>query len=328
MAVTIDPERFRYPDGRADGVRGKRVLITGAGKDGGLGQAFAMACALGGAESVGVHFYRSYEDGLDTVERIRSLGVNAFAVQADVTSPSEVWSIRSYVIRKMGGKLPNLLICNSGLSERGYLLGRVPKEVEGEEPARRRARARRAFVDNLRDSHAVVDTKVDGFLAMSHMWAGESTFAGEPLDIVYISSRQAVDPGAGVPGYVLANWAVLALPRILEVNLGRRAELITASSLALPFIRTGMTEAYVDNKKVFGRWQPRMLETREAAEALLGLLARPTDERRDATFQLNVDADEAAGADAIKVRWSRVRLVPDEEVLPWSEEAPLTYGGS
>ncbi|RUM38070.1 MAG: hypothetical protein DSY58_02785, partial [Desulfobulbus sp.] len=73
---------------------------------------------------------------------------------------------------------------------------------------------------------------------------------------------QAVDPGAGVPGYVLANFGVLALPQILKINLGRKSEIVSAFSVAYPFVRTTMTDAYAENEKVFGRWQPRMLGSR------------------------------------------------------------------
>ena len=70
----------------------------------------------------------------------------------------------------------------------------------------------------------MVDTKVDGFLAMTHLWAGEAVYHEEPVQLVYISSRQAIDPGVSVPGYAISNWAVLQLPKVLSVNLGRSAE--------------------------------------------------------------------------------------------------------
>src|SRR5262245_38075934 len=106
MAFTAQFERFRFPKALALGVAGKRVLITGAGKDGGLGQAFALAAGLSGAASVGVHFHRSYSDGLDLVRALRAAGVAAFPVQADVTNMGDLWATRSYVIQQMGGQPP------------------------------------------------------------------------------------------------------------------------------------------------------------------------------------------------------------------------------
>jgi NAD(P)-dependent dehydrogenase (short-subunit alcohol dehydrogenase family) len=307
----FDPATYRFPADVVRGVQGKHVLITGAGKHHGLGQAFAFACGLNGAASVGVHFHRSYTDGLETVELIRSSGGNAYPVQADVTNAGDLWATRSHVIRQAGEKVPDIVICNSGLSEKGYVFGKAPKEVEGESTAMRRARARQAFIDNLEDSRRVIDTKVDGFLNMVHLWAGEAAHAKKKIHFVFISSRQAFDPGAGVPGYVIANWAVLALPPAIKANLGKQAELISSFSVAYPFVRTGMTEAYAGNPKVFGRWQPRMLETDEAASALLQLLSRPLPETDGRIFQLEVASDPEKGDSGVKTAWAEMRIAAE-----------------
>ncbi|HEV8717112.1 MAG TPA: SDR family NAD(P)-dependent oxidoreductase, partial [Candidatus Binatia bacterium] len=254
MACSVQLNKFHFGEELRKGIAGKRVLITGAGKDGGLGQAFALAAGLNGAAAVGVHFHRSYVDGFDLVQALRNEGVNAFPVQADVTNMGDLWATRSYVIEQMGGLPPNLLICNSGLTEKGYSFGRALREIENEPRALRRARVRQHFIDNLEESRLVLDTKIDGFLAITHLWAGEAVYHEEPLQLIYVSSRQAIDPGGAVPGYVISNWAVLQLPKVLAVNLGRSAKLVTASSILLPFVRTGMTDEYAENPKVFGRW--------------------------------------------------------------------------
>lgn len=322
MAFTVDPSKFKFGPEFAAGVKGKRVLISGAGKDGGMGQGFALAAALNGAESVAVHFHSSYDDALDLVEELRKHDVNAFPLQADVTNLGDLWSTRSYVIERMGGLPPNLVICNSGLTEAGYSFGRTLREVEGESPALRRARVRQAFMKNLAESQAVLDTKIDGFLGMTHLWAGEAVYHNEPLQIVYISSRQAIDPGVSVPAYSIANWAVLQLPNVLAVNLGRNASLVNAFSVLYPFVRTGMTDEYAENPKVFGRWQPRMLETAEASEAFLQLLARPAEETNKGMFEVMVDP---ADGDGVKVTWKQVSFDFEQTTTPWSEAAPLTY---
>ena len=295
------------------------MLITGSGKDGGLGQAFALAAGLGGAASVGVHFHRSADDGFDLVEALRGRGIDAFPVQADVTNLGDLWATRSYVIEQMGAP-PDLLICNSGLSESGYSFGRALREVEGESGAMRRARVRQHFLDNLSESRRVMNTKVDGFLAGTHLWAGEALYHGTPLRIVYISSRQAVDPGRGVPGYAISNWAVLQLPRVLAVHAGSGGPPICAFSVLLPFVRTGMTDSYADNEKVYGRWQPRMLETPEMARAFLQLLARSDDELGEGMFQLMVRSTDSG----IALQWESLAFDLRSEVPDWSAE-PLRF---
>ena len=324
MAFTVNPDNFRFPAEFSAGVKGKRVLISGAGKDGGLGQSFALAAGLNGAESVAVHFHSSYDDGLDLVDFLRAQGVNAFPLQADVTNMGDLWATRTYVIDKMGG-IPNLVICNSGLTEKGYAFGRSLREVEGESMAMRRARVRQAFINNLEETRMVLDTKIEGFMAMTHLWSGEAVYANEPLQIVYISSRQSIDPGMSVPGYAIANWAVLQLPKVLAVNLGKAASLVSAFSVMYPFVRTGMTNEYAENPKVFGRWQPRMLETYEAAEAFMQLLAQPGEATNQGMFEVMVEEEKAKGERGVKVTWQEVKLNVSEELAPWSS-TPLTFG--
>jgi NAD(P)-dependent dehydrogenase (short-subunit alcohol dehydrogenase family) len=323
MAFSVNLEKFRFPAEFAGGVKGKRVLISGAGKDGGLGQSFALAAGLNGAASVGVHFHRSYEDALDVVDVLTEQGVNAFPVQADVTNVGDLWATRSYIIDRMGGA-PNLVICNSGLTEKGYSFGKSLREVEGESMAKRRARVRHSFMTNLEESRAVLDTKVDGFLFMTHLWAGEAVYADQPLQIVYISSRQSIDPGVSVPGYSIANWAVLQLPKVLAVNLGKSASLVSAFSVLYPFVRTGMTGEYAENTKVFGRWQPRMLETNEAAQAFLQVLARPPQETNQGMFEVLVDAVPGEEG-AVRVAWHEVKFNVEEAPTAWSEASALVY---
>lgn len=314
MAFTVQSENFHFAPELRPGVEGKRVLITGAGKDLGLGQAFALAAGLNGAASVGVHFHSSYVDAFDLVAALRERGVNAFPVQGDVTNMGDLWAMRSYVIEQMGGLPPNLVICNSGLTEKGYPFGRALREMPDEKLAMRRARVRQHFIDNLEQSRIVLDTKIDGFLAMTHLWAGEAVYHQEMLQLVYVSSRMAVDPGPTVPGYVISNWGVLKLPKVLEINLGRNAKFVNACCVLPPFIRTGMTEEYTDDPAVFGRWQSRMLETHEAARAFMQLMARPLAELDQGIFELMVDGP----AENLRLSWKKVHLELREEVLAWS----------
>ena len=311
MAFTVQVDQFRFENALRRAVEGKRVLITGAGKDVGLGQSFALAAGLNGAASVGIHFHSSYVDAFDLVQALRDQGVNAFPVQADVTNMGDLWAMRSYVIEQMGGLPPNLLICNSGLTESGYPFGRALRELPEEKLAMRRARVRQHFIDNLEQSRLVLDTKIDGFLAMTHLWAGEAVYHKEFLQIVYVSSRQAIDPGPTVPGYVISNWGVLKIPEVLAINLGRNANLVSACCVLPPFIRTGMTEEYQDNASVFGRWQPRMLETHEAARAIMQLLSRPHEELDQGIFALMV----TGGPDDVQMSWRRIHFDMREETL-------------
>ena len=319
MAFSANIDQFKFGDELKSAFNGKRVLITGSGKDGGIGQGLALAAAANGAESVGVHFHSSYRDGFDLVEAIEARGSKAFALQADVTNTRDLWASRSYVIEQMGGKGPDLIICNSGLTEKGYRFGRALPEIEGESRGERRARVRRDFINNLAESSLVLNTKIDGFVAMTHLWAGEAVYHNQPLQLIYISSMQAIEPGVAVPGYCVANWAVLKLPEVLKVNLGKSSDMVSAASIMLPFIRTGMTEEYADNPKVFGRWQPRMLEPFEAANAVTQLLTRSREELNLNNYKLGV----GGSPEEIALKWSQIKLEVKDDALAWSDEAPL-----
>ena len=128
------------------------------------------------------------------VDAMRAQGFDVFAMQADVTNTRDLWASRGFVKEQMGGKGPDILICNSGLSEAGYRFGRALPEKEGESRRERRARVRRDFIERLDESKQVMETKIDGFMYMSHLWAGEAVYHKQPLNLIYISSMQAVDP--------------------------------------------------------------------------------------------------------------------------------------
>jgi hypothetical protein len=100
----------------------------------------------------------------------------------------------------------------------------------------------------------------------------------------------------------------------LAVNLGQNAGLVSASCILLPFVRTGMTDEHANNPRVFGRWQPRMLETHEAAVAFMRLLSRPQSELDQGMFELMVEGT----ADNVSVTWKKVILDIREEKLDWN----------
>jgi len=182
---------------------------------------------------------------------------------------------------------------------------------------------RQHFLESLHESRLVLNTKIDGFLALTHLWAGEAVYHQEPLQLIYVSSRQAIDPGASVPGYVISNWGVLQLPNVLAVNLGQNAKFVFSACILLPFVRTSMTDQYADNPRVFGRWQPRMLEPNEAAKAFLQLLARPGAELDRGLFELMVEG----APDKVDVTWKRVELDVREEPMEWSRSGSLQFHG-
>jgi hypothetical protein len=67
----------------------------------------------------------------------------------------------------------------------------------------------------------------------------------------------------------------------------------------------------VHNPQVFGRWQSRMLETDEVADAFLRLLARPQEELDQGNFEIIVEGE----ACDIRLSWKKVHLDLREEPM-------------
>lgn len=71
-------------------LKNKIVIVTGGSRR--VGRFFALAAARAGADVL-VHYGSSYEDAQNTAEEIRSFGVKAFLLQADLNNPTEVDSL-------------------------------------------------------------------------------------------------------------------------------------------------------------------------------------------------------------------------------------------
>ena len=71
-----------------------------------------------------------------------------------------------------------------------------------------------------------------------------------------------------------------------------------------------MTDEYAENEKVFGRWQPRMLQTHEAAVAVMHLLSNSPNNLDQGLFELNVGGT----AEQTELVWARRSIeIRDEE---------------
>jgi hypothetical protein len=277
-------------------------VITGAGKNGGLGQALALGAGLNGAASVGVHFHRSYLDGFDLVDRLQAEGVEAFPVQADVTNMGDLWATRSYVIEQMGVP-PDLVVCNSGLTEKGYSFGGALREVEVEPLAVRRARS--ASTSSTTSKSRAGARHQDRRLPGHDTAMGRRGRVPQPDDP---DRLHLVAPGA-------RPWP--QRPRVHHRQLRGRGAARGSAGQSGQVGRSGVgavdllsVHPHRHDRRVrrqpegFGRWQPRMLEPYEAAESFLDLLARPAEQTAGGIYELLVDGTPQA----LDISWRRVRL--------------------
>src|SRR5262245_18693796 len=93
-------------------IRGKVALITGGGT--GLGRAVALQFAREGVH-VAVHYSRSRDEALETVEAVEALGVQAMVVRADLNAETMVADCKRVVeeVAQRFGRL-DILVNNAG----------------------------------------------------------------------------------------------------------------------------------------------------------------------------------------------------------------------
>ena len=91
-------------------LRGQRALVTGANS--GIGEGVARALAAAGA-AVAVNFVSRPDAAAQIVEEIKTSGVDAMAVRADVSHEADVEAMFAEIVSSWGGV--DILVNNAGL---------------------------------------------------------------------------------------------------------------------------------------------------------------------------------------------------------------------
>ncbi len=98
-------------------LRGKTALVTGGSR--GIGRAICLELASRGAD-VAVNYHSRAAAAEKTVAAVRSLGVSALAIQADISRRAEAGTMAKQVTAELGP--PDILVNNAGLLYAGELL--------------------------------------------------------------------------------------------------------------------------------------------------------------------------------------------------------------
>ena len=109
---------------RSFGLKGRRAVVTGAGR--GIGRAVAEALASVGAE-VCVHFNTSGTEAGQTVERIVANGGNAWSFKADLTDSAQAAGLFSAVAERWGAL--DILVNNAGDLVQRSAIADMPDEL-------------------------------------------------------------------------------------------------------------------------------------------------------------------------------------------------------
>jgi pteridine reductase len=171
-------------------VRGKVALVTGSGVR--VGQAIALELARAGAHLL-VHYHQSAAGAQATVEQARSLGVEARALQADLSDAVAVQRL----LDEAQAAFPqvDMLVHAASPFVRGSL-GEV----------------------TLESWRSLFATVVESFLLLTQALAPELRAHGEGC-IIAILDRGVFEPWPGYLAHAAAKSALWALARSLAVEL-------------------------------------------------------------------------------------------------------------
>ncbi len=193
-------------------LNGKTALVTGGGR--GIGRAICLELARQGAR-VAVNYSGSQAAAEQTVEECRALGVEAFAIQADVADGNSVTAMVKAVIARLGRL--DILVCNAGIT-RDNLMPLLKED----------------------DFDAVVDTNLKGaFLCMKAAY--RPMMKQKYGRIVAVSSIVGLRGNAGQTNYAASKAGLIGLSKSLAKELAGRN--VTVNVVAPGFIDTNMTAA-------------------------------------------------------------------------------------
>lgn len=196
----------------------KTAIVTGGSR--GIGRAICVALAKEGANVV-----TCYAKGAaaveETVALCKELGVQAVAVQADVSKKEEVDRLFEEALKVTG--TVEILVNNAGITRDGLLI-RMSDE----------------------DFDQVIDANLKGtFYCMRA--AAKLMMRKRYGRIVNISSVVGVSGNAGQVNYAASKAGIIGMTKSLAKELGSRN--VTANAVAPGFITTDMTEGLPDAVK-------------------------------------------------------------------------------
>lgn len=229
---------------------GKRALVTGASR--GLGRAMAEALARAGADVVCTSTRRSGTD--ETAAAIRSLGREAWQLEADLSSRDSARALADQAERLAGGI--DILVNNAGT---------IRRHAAAEYPDA--------------DWDTVLHTNLDAVFVLSRR-IGSAMVARRSGKIINLASLLSFSGGIRVPAYTASKHAVAGLTKALA-NEWAGAN-VQVNAIAPGYFRTDNTgplredqlrAAEIGARIPAGRWG----EPRDLDGAVIFLASRASD---------------------------------------------------
>lgn len=199
-------------------LKGKNVLVTGASR--GIGRAIALELGRNGA-NVAVNYAGSKEKAEEVVNELKEMDVQAFAIQADVSSEADVKGMVKEVISQFGSL--DILVNNAGIT-RDNLLMRMKEE----------------------EFDQVINTNLKGVFLCTKA-VTRQMMKQKSGKIINVASIVGVSGNPGQANYVAAKAGVIGLTKTTAKELASRNILVNA--VAPGFIATDMTDELTEEQK-------------------------------------------------------------------------------
>ena len=223
----------------------KYALVTGGSR--GIGRAICLKLAAQGY-NVLINYLSNEEAALDTLELVKSKGVEAEILKFDVANREETREVLESWFKAHTSDNIEILVNNSGIRKDNLMIWMDDQDWDG-----------------------VVNTSLGGFYNVTKTVLPEMIKEkyGRIINIVSLSGIK------GLPGqtnYSAAKAAVIGATKALSQELGRRN--ITVNAVAPGFIKTEMTET-IDEGQYKAMIPLRRFGTVEEVAELVGFLASP-----------------------------------------------------
>jgi len=199
-------------------LKGKTAIVTGASR--GIGKAIAEQLALNGANIV-LNYRTSVNAVEEVLNSLKQKGVEAVAVQADVSKANEAQKLIQSAIDNFG-KI-DILVNNAGIIKDNLLM-RMTEE----------------------DFDTVIDVDLKGVFNCIKS-ASKIMLKQRYGKIINISSVVGLAGNAGQVNYAAAKAGVIGITKSAAKELGSRS--ITVNAIAPGFITTEMTDVLSDKVK-------------------------------------------------------------------------------
>ncbi len=223
----------------------KYALVTGGSR--GIGRAICVKLAAQGY-NVLINYLNNEKAALDTLELVKSKGVEAEIIKFDVANREETREVLGSWFKTHTSDNIEVLVNNSGIRKDNLMIWMDDQDWDG-----------------------VVNTSLGGFYNVTKTVLAEMIKVkyGRIINIVSLSGIK------GLPGqtnYSAAKAAVIGATKALSQELGRRN--ITVNAVAPGFIKTEMTET-IDEGQYKAMIPLRRFGTAEEVAELVGFLASP-----------------------------------------------------